>query len=413
MIGISTLGMIEKNAKLDPAVIADIEAGTPQGYIHTIGSDGKADAPVAGTSSAAQTDALYIALNTLVGDARYTNAKIAYGDKLESYLLKAWDGQTIWADEDSLVLTGTDHYGTVQPFHTYFVANTDGTFSIVDGTEIDMSNYKVAFLCVRKFSINGKDAVVLKIISGNASNIPTYTVTYDDNGGTGDVPEDIAVYRAYSTVPIDITGETVPTREGYRCVGWSTDDEATSPMSYFTIGPANATLYAVWLPTYTVTYDGNNATSGTAPSDSDAYLEYEDVTVDFTHTLAKTGYAFAGWATTAEATEPEFVDGGVETFAMGDANVTLYAVWVPTYTVTYNGSTPDSGDVPTDTNKYIEGATVTVNFTHTLVKTGFTFTGWAIASDATEPDYVDGGVESFAMGSENVTLYAVWVPTAG
>ena len=39
------------------------------------------------------------------------------------------------------------------------------------------------------------------------------------------------------------------------------------------ISSANVTLYAVWTqnPTYTVTYNGNNNTSGTAPADVNAY----------------------------------------------------------------------------------------------------------------------------------------------
>ena len=88
MIRVTTLGMMEKNSKLDPCIISDVEAGTIQGYIHTPGSDGKADAPVAGTSEAAQTANLYIALNDVTGDERYRNGVIPYGSNLNSFLLK-------------------------------------------------------------------------------------------------------------------------------------------------------------------------------------------------------------------------------------------------------------------------------------------------------------------------------------
>lgn len=333
MIGVSTLGMIAKNAKLDPAVIADVAAGTIQGYLHTIGSDGKADAPVAGTDEVAQTDAMYIALNDLVGDARYTDATIAQGDKLDSYLVKAWVGQTVWADSDNFEYATGETYETIIPHQTVLVPNTNGKLSIVDGTTIDLSNYKVAFRVVRKFSNIGKDALVLKIDSGTLANVDLYTVTYDDNGGTGSVPEDTAKYRVGVPVTVDFTSASLPTRTGYRFMGWDSDDEATEAtytdggLETFSMSTTNVTLYAIWETTYTVTYDGNTADSGSVPTDNKKYIEGEDVTVSFTHTLVKGGKTLAGWATAADATEAEYADGATETFEMGSANVTLYAVW--------------------------------------------------------------------------------------
>lgn len=334
MIGLSTLGMFEKNSKLDPCVIADVTAGTIQGYIHTIGSDGKADAPVAGTDDVAQTDALYIALNNLVGDARYTDALIAKGDRLDSYLLKAWNGQTIWADVDSIDFADGETYDTIIAHSTVLVANTSGKLSIVDGTTLSLANHKVAFRVVRKFSLVGKDALVLKIDVGTHANVGVYSVTYDDNGGTGSVPEDTVVYRTGVPVAVDFTALSLPTRTGYRFMGWDFENDATvatfvdGGTETFIMGVANVTLNAVWEATYTVTYDDNTADSGAVPTDSKTYIEDESVTVSFTHTLVKSGKVLSGWATTSDATEAEYVDGETETFDMGDANVTLYAIWV-------------------------------------------------------------------------------------
>jgi CO dehydrogenase/acetyl-CoA synthase gamma subunit (corrinoid Fe-S protein) len=65
-----TIGML-KTAKNDPTVIADLTDGTINGYLHTVGSDGKADAPVAGDSTTAQSIDLRIALNDITGDNTY------------------------------------------------------------------------------------------------------------------------------------------------------------------------------------------------------------------------------------------------------------------------------------------------------------------------------------------------------
>ncbi len=89
--------------------------------------------------------------------------------------------------------------------------------------------------------------------------------------------------------------------------------------------------------------------------------------------------------------------------------MTLYAVWTenPTYTVTYNSNTSAGGTVPTDNGTYEEGTSVTVlGNTGNLVKPGYTFAGWNTAADGNGTTYA--AEETFLMGTENVTLYAVW-----
>ncbi len=79
-------------------------------------------------------------------------------------------------------------------------------------------------------------------------------------------------------------------------------------------------------PTYTVTYDGNGATSGTAPTDATAYSSGATVTVlGNTGTLAKTGYTWSGWNTQADGNGTNYSAGNTFTIS---ANTTLYAKWV-------------------------------------------------------------------------------------
>lgn len=80
-------------------------------------------------------------------------------------------------------------------------------------------------------------------------------------------------------------------------------------------------------PTYTVTYNGNGNTGGSAPSDSNAYLFGTTVTVlDNTGALVKTGYTFAGWNTTANGSGTAYAAGA--TFGITE-NTILYAQWTP------------------------------------------------------------------------------------
>ena len=77
-----------------------------------------------------------------------------------------------------------------------------------------------------------------------------------------------------------------------------------------------------------------------------------------------------------------------------------------TYTVTYNAN-GGSGSVPTDSNNYLQGATVTVLGSGSLVRSGDTFAGWNTQANGSGTTYTQG--QTFSMGTSNVTLYAVWV----
>ena len=80
--------------------------------------------------------------------------------------------------------------------------------------------------------------------------------------------------------------------------------------------------------TYTVTYDANGATSGTAPVDETEYdADNNTVTVlGNTGNLAKTDYIFSGWNTKADGSGTTYTAG--ETFTIS-ASTTLYAKWTP------------------------------------------------------------------------------------
>ena len=246
--------------------------------------------------------------------------------------------------------------------------------------------------------------------------LPTYTVTYNGNGSTGGtIPTDSTAYTNGQTVTVLAnTGTLVKSLNAFN--GWNTaangsgTSYAASGAVTFIIGAADVTLYAQWttLPTYTVTYAGNGSTGGTVPTDGTAYINGQTVTVlGNTGNLTKAGNGFYCWNTLANGTGTNYSP--TATFPMGSANVTLFAIWHTAYTVTYNGNTSTGGTVPSDTNGYLTGATVTVLAnTGTLVKSGYAFAGWNTASNGTGTSYAASGTATFVMGSANVTLWAQW-----
>jgi len=246
---------------------------------------------------------------------------------------------------------------------------------------------------------------------------PTHSVIYNGNGATsGAAPLDATNYQLGQTVTVlGNTGNLY--NGGYAFSGWNTQADGLGttymPAQNFTMGAANITLYAMWtaIPTFTVTYDGNGATSGTVPVDFIHYAQGDMVSVSTnTGSLANPGLSFSGWNTLANGRGTTYSP--AQTFAMGAVNVTLYAVWVipPTYSVSYNGNGSDGGSVPVDGSSYLTGQTVTVLAnTGSLVKSGATFTGWNTLANGTGTSYTfAAAAPTFPMGAANVTLYAMW-----
>ena len=87
-------------------------------------------------------------------------------------------------------------------------------------------------------------------------------------------------------------------------------------------------LYAQWtINTYTVAYDGNGNTGGTAPVDPNSPYTYGSTVTVLGNTggLVKTGFTFSGWNTAADGTGTNY--NPAATFTMPAANMTLYARW--------------------------------------------------------------------------------------
>jgi uncharacterized repeat protein (TIGR02543 family) len=242
---------------------------------------------------------------------------------------------------------------------------------------------------------------------------PTYTVSYDGNGNTsGSVPTDLNNYQAGATITAAPNTSNLA-KSGFTFVGWNTlangGGTGYAAGVTFAMASANVVLYAQWTanPTYVVTYNGNGGTGGTVPIDVNSYAQGQTVTTRSMGSLVKTGYAFTGWNTAANGSGIAYAAGA--TFAMGAANVILYAQWTVnlTYTVTYNGNGNTGGTIPADTGHYALGQSITTRGnTGSLVKAGFTFVGWNMQASGGGISYATG--VAFMMGSANMIFYAQW-----
>ena len=173
-----------------------------------------------------------------------------------------------------------------------------------------------------------------------------YKVTYDANGGTGDVPSDPNKYAAGTKATVKgKTADMTPPADKEFFLGWATTSNATTaeyqPGGTMPIDANNAVngvimLYAVWgdkPATTTLTY---NANFGETPAEKTHALtdgttdlpNNAEVTLYDKDTFTRDGYELIGWAKTANATEADYDFGDkVIVDNLGATANILYAVW--------------------------------------------------------------------------------------
>lgn len=155
---------------------------------------------------------------------------------------------------------------------------------------------------------------------------PTYTVSYNANGGSG------APSNQTKQHDITLTLSSVkPTRDGYEFAGWGTSATDTgvkySAGGQYT-GNSNITLYAIWtnVAKLTLTYNANGGSG--APSSQTHLINTTSKISGVKPTRDK--YVFLGWSTSSTATKATYIADGQyinNSFTDGDT-VTLYAVWM-------------------------------------------------------------------------------------
>ena len=146
-------------------------------------------------------------------------------------------------------------------------------------------------------------------------------------------------------------------------------------------------------PHYTVSY---NANGGSGAPGSQTKWYGTNLTLSSTRPT-RTGYSFAGWATSASGSVA-YQPGSTYS---SNASITLYAKWTAnTYTVSYNAN-GGSGAPGSQTKTY--GVNLTLSSTKPT-RTNYNFLGWSTSASGSVA-YQPGGTYSSNSG---ITLYAVW-----
>lgn len=240
----------------------------------------------------------------------------------------------------------------------------------------------------------------------------TYNVTYNSNGATGGaVPGSQVKVNGRALTLAANSGNLV--RAGYTFAGWNTVTNGSgtnySEGQRYT-ADANLTLHAKWTTanTFTVTYNTNGATGGSAPAPQVKTQGVNLVLATNYGGLVKDGSTFGGWNTAANGSGTAYAANANYT---ANAPVVLYATWNPpvTYTVSFNGVGSTGGSAPAPRTK-TAGIPLVMPGGGSLARTGSRFANWTYFSNATGTiTLTEGDVYTL---DQSITLTPEWVPSS-
>jgi len=230
--------------------------------------------------------------------------------------------------------------------------------------------------------------------------IPTYTVTFDANGGT-------CATKTMKVAQGEAVGELPEaTRDGFKLAGWFTAKTGGSLVTEATTVTKNITYYARWTEYYELTIEDGVLTglTGTTPATIDVPATVTGFAADLFKGVAKITAATGG-ANVTKCGAGAFRDSGIWKAAPNGPVVVCGVL------VGYKGTVPATVDVPYGVKVIADGAfanaanLVTVYLPDSLVSIGAgAFAGCAKLDD------VDGieDVASVAADAFEGTLYATF-----
>lgn len=162
--------------------------------------------------------------------------------------------------------------------------------------------------------------------------VQTYTLSYDENGGSGEMDEQTV--NEGQSVTVKANAFTAP--EGYTFKEWNTNAKGSG--TKYNVGQsvtmtADLTLYAVWSPkTYTVTLNAAGGTGGTTSVTATFDDPMPNITIP-----TRTNYSFLGYfsAQNGQGTQYYDANGSSTNSWTTPSNATLYAAWEE-----HSGETP-------------------------------------------------------------------------
>lgn len=144
--------------------------------------------------------------------------------------------------------------------------------------------------------------------------------------------------------------------------------------------------------------------SETGSTRSASYIEGQAISLSSSYAFSKSGYSFIGWRQDKTASSSV-----LSSLKMGSSNISLYAVYRQTITLSYNGNGATGGSTASQTGYryYNNGSTSNPSFTlrsNGFSRTNYRFVNWRMGS-ASGTAYNAGATVTL---SSNTVFYAYW-----
>jgi uncharacterized repeat protein (TIGR02543 family) len=320
----------------------------------------------------------------------FTSAAEGYGNQTEQIVTITNTGNQATGPLSVALSSGT---GFTLSTTSISSISTTGTFTVKPSNGLYAGTYTATVTVSGGNGISGSLTVNFTVTDPVA--IP-HTVTFNKNDGTTTTPETITVTPPATTV---VTLPTEPTRANYTFAGWNTEPNGSgSAFTGSTAVTTDITVYAIW--TSTVTFNKNDGTTTTPETIG---VTPPKTTVDALPTEpTRSGYSFVEWNTLADGTGAKFDTSTTVT----TGNITVYAKWVATYTVTFDKNGGDTDASPT-TKTVTYPATTVVTLPTAPTLTGNTFLEWNTQTDGSGTAFT-----ATTPVTADIIVYAKWTPTA-
>ncbi len=344
-------------------------------------------------------------MNTKLEATGYPGVVFRRNDATDNFVLQS--RKTSSANEQK-----TFAYNTVTSVKVYRISN-EIYYSINGGDKVLLNNlteYNPTFNLTTWFGAapsNEAGTAAQRYLKGTLSNMyiklgeyeeaGKFNITLNPNGGEVN-PTRITINQGDSigTLP-------TPTLAENHFDGWYTSLTDGIEVDENYVPSGNMEIFAKWrnYTYYEVTFDKNdNSATGTINNQSIA----DGIPTSLNENqYSKEGYVFVGWNTESDGSGTSYLDKADITLT---GNITLYAQWVKTYTLTFDKNDPDAVGDPYSI-EVISGISTQIP---NEAFNAYHLTGKSITSYNTDSDYSGTSYsknQEIAI-SENTTLYAYW-----
>ncbi|MBQ2125536.1 MAG: InlB B-repeat-containing protein, partial [Spirochaetales bacterium] len=259
-----------------------------------------------------------------------------------------------------------------------------------------------------KQSLTLTEAVPLTLYALWQKNVTYAKVTFNSNGGTGNMAE-----QSFTVGVSQKLSANIFTRSGYTFVGWnsSADGSGTNYSNEQTLTFSDETpltLYAQWQKNIAKTEVSFASNGGSGNMPVQIFTEGESQNL-FANTFIRNGYNFTGWNTKTDGSGTNYTDKQSLTLSGETTSLTLYAQWQKNVTyakVTFN-SNGGTGNMAEQSFTVGVSQNLQANI---FTRADYTFIGWNSSADGSGTNYSNEQTLTFSEET-SLTLYAQWQKT--